>query len=74
MMIGYIFAVVLITAGISIGYLECIILIVPLVIDGVVQYKTRYRSNNLKRLMSGMMYGIGLIQLFANVISDIFGE
>ena len=31
----------------------------PLVVDGTLQYKTRYESTNFRRFMSGMLSGAG---------------
>lgn len=40
------------------------IMLVPLIIDGVVQAKTKYESNNIKRLLTGVLFGVGLTTLF----------
>lgn len=40
------------------------ILMVPMMIDGGVQLVTRYESNNLKRFISGCLFGYGLSVLF----------
>ena len=40
------------------------ILLIPLVIDGTVQAKTKYESNNSKRVCTGFLFGIGLMMLF----------
>ena len=67
MMIGYILAIVLAIFGIRIDYLICMFLVLPLIVDGTVQYATRYTSNNFKRFISGIMYGVGCIQLITNL-------
>ena len=68
MMIGYILAIVLFVFDILFDCLLCVFLILPLVMDGVIQYKTQYISNNFKRVITGIMYGVGLNQL----IIDLF--
>ncbi len=73
MMIGYLVAIVLFIMDMHLTFIASILLILPLIIDGSIQYKTRYTSNNLKRLVTGIMYGIGLIQLLANLIAYIIG-
>lgn len=48
------------------GYdaLYSIILMLPLVIDGLIQNKTSYVSNNFRRLITGCLFGIGIIEVF----------
>lgn len=43
----------------QIGLLLC-----PLVIDGLVQKYTAYESNNLKRIVTGGMFGVGVYCIF----------
>ena len=40
------------------------------VIDGFVQLKTGYESNNIRRLWTGILFGYGLFTLF--IISSAF--
>ena len=40
------------------------VLLIPLVTDGLIQAKTKYESNNTKRLITGVLFGIGLMMLF----------
>ena len=47
-----------------------IVLMLPLVIDGFVQLKTGYESNNIRRLWTGILFGYGLFTLF--IISSAF--
>lgn len=39
------------------------LLMLPLAVDGTVQYFTSYRSNNLKRVVSGFFYGFAFTSL-----------
>lgn len=41
-----------------------IILMIPLVVDGFIQLKTQYESNNSKRLITGILFGYALCNLF----------
>lgn len=41
------------------------LLAVPLVLDGTVQYFTAYESNNLKRVITGFLFGYALFTLAA---------
>ena len=43
----------------------CIILLIPLVVDGFVQLLTKYESTNGKRFVTGVLFGYGLFMLFA---------
>ena len=40
-----------------------ILMLAPLVIDGAVQHRTRYESNNLRRFLTGLLYGYAMIVL-----------
>lgn len=46
------------------GLLWSALLLIPLVIDGGVQALTRYESTNGKRLVTGILFGYGLVNLF----------
>lgn len=50
----------------SFNYTYLIILVIPLIIDGVLQYKTSYVSNNTKRLITGILFGLGFVVLLSN--------
>lgn len=39
-------------------------LLLPLIVDGVVQARTRYESTNGRRLVTGILFGYGGIVLF----------
>ena len=41
-----------------------IAVLLPLVTDGLVQLKTAYESTNLRRLVTGLLFGCGLYGLF----------
>ena len=43
----------------------CILMLVPLIVDGTIQMFTKYESNNLKRFVTGVLFGYGLLMLFA---------
>ena len=42
-----------------------ILLLLPMIIDGVVQLKTSYESNNTRRFITGLLFGYGLVMLIA---------
>lgn len=46
------------------NFVVSVMLMIPLLIDGLVQRYTRYNSNNSKRFISGILFGIASIDLF----------
>lgn len=48
------------------------ILLIPMIIDGMVQHFTRYESNNLTRVVTGTLFGFGITMLFAMSIIAVF--
>ncbi|MGL4849048.1 MAG: DUF2085 domain-containing protein [Clostridium sp.] len=49
-----------------------IIIMIPMIIDGIIQLKTKYESNNFKRVITGILFGIGLSNLFIKSIVYIY--
>ena len=41
------------------------LILVPMVVDGLVQMFTSYESNNRRRFITGFLFGFGLMMLFA---------
>ena len=37
-----------------------LLMLLPLIVDGIVQARTTYESTNLRRLITGILYGYGL--------------
>lgn len=46
------------------GIILSIIILLPMIIDGVVQMLTSYESNNIKRFVTGVFFGYGFLMLF----------
>ena len=46
-----------------------LLILLPMIIDGVIQMTTAYESNNTKRFITGLLFGYGIIMLF--VITSI---
>lgn len=42
-----------------------ILMMLPMIADGMIQLFTRYESNNVRRLWTGMLFGYALMMLFA---------
>lgn len=49
-----------------------IFIMLPMLIDGFLQLKTKYESNNIKRLITGLLFGYGLCNLFIKSIVFTF--
>lgn len=41
----------------------------PLILDGTIQHFTSYNSNNLKRVLTGFLYGIAFMSLITKFFS-----
>lgn len=42
-----------------------VVLMIPMLLDGGLQLKTAYESNNLKRVITGFLFGYSLLTLMA---------
>lgn len=51
-------------------YYCLIALVIPLIIDGIKQYKTNYISKNLTRIITGVLFGVGFVSL--NVFINVY--
>lgn len=70
--IGYIVGIITLFFNVTLNIFTCLLLIVPMVLDGSIQYLTSYHSNNIKRLITGLLSGFGLILLIKAIIIIIF--
>lgn len=52
-----------------------LILMVPMLIDGFAQLLTSYESNNIKRVITGFLFGYALVMLFVifTIMSYMYG-
>ena len=57
-------------------FVYSILLMIPLLIDGLYQRYTKYKSNNLKRVISGTLFGIASIEilLFSVYVNRVIFE
>ena len=63
---GYIIAFLLLCFGIYIPMALCLVFLLPLVLDGGIQLIFNIMSNNIRRFLTGVIFGIGFIQIFTN--------
>lgn len=47
----------------TIPLLICVVLMFPLIIDGIIQYFTKYESTNYKRFITGMLFGFSYTRI-----------
>lgn len=67
--IGYLISIIMCFFNVYIPIVPSILLIFPMGFDGLLQYFTKYNSNNIKRALTGIMSGIGFIQIILNTIT-----
>ena len=80
---GYQFPLCARCTGIAIGHIVAFIfspfvtikysisvLTIPLIIDGTIQYFSAYESTNLKRIISGFLYGFAFTSLMVHSIKS----
>lgn len=70
--IGEVISLILILCGIKINYLYAILLSIPLVVDGGLQYINIWKSNNLRRIITGILAGFGLTYIYLYALSLIW--
>ena len=48
------------------------VMMAPMVADGLIQLLTRYESTNLRRLLTGMLFGYGLVALVVLISRELY--
>lgn len=66
--IGYLLALLFLIFKLTIPVWICSLFLIPLIIDGGIQLLFNIISNNTRRFITGLLFGIGIIQLIINVI------
>ena len=66
--IGYLIAILMLAVGILVPIVLCLSLLVPLVLDGGIQLVFCALSNNTRRVITGIIFGIGFIHMIVNLI------
>ncbi|MCM1173138.1 MAG: DUF2085 domain-containing protein [Clostridium sp.] len=70
--IGYICAVIMLVLKKYICLRTCILLCMPMVIDGGIQFFTKYESKNYRRSYTGFCAGLGFIMILRHIIFNLF--
>lgn len=50
----------------------CALMILPMVLDGGIQYISKYTSTNVRRFLTGILSGYGSISLIVTAIKMLF--
>ena len=70
--LGSIFALILLLvlpqSAAVFSWQMCLAMLLPMVIDGSVQLIGKYESNNLKRVISGILFGFSFIFIIGKII------
>ena len=66
--IGYLIGLILFLVNIRINPGLLLLMCLPCAVDGLVQKFTAYESNNIKRLITGLLIGIAYMQFLLLVI------
>lgn len=70
--IGSILALILAYLNIILSIIFYLMLLIPLIIDGVTQSLNYRKSNNLLRLTTGIIFGVGYVALLINLFLFLF--
>lgn len=62
--IGEIISVICLAFGFEIGFLWGLALVIPLAFDGGLQYIEVFESNNIRRVITGVVAGFGLTYVY----------
>lgn len=77
--LGELISIISILSGARIGFVYALCMLLPLAIDGGLQYIEIWKSNNLRRVITGLIAGFGLtyvyyyaILSFVHMVAKIF--
>lgn len=70
-LVGEIVSIVAFLYGLTFSFLLYLCLGIPAGIDGIVQFKTAYESNNIKRIITGFLLGYGMIGCILTIIAKV---
>lgn len=70
--IGEFISIIAILCTLKIGLIYALVLVLPLAIDGGVQYINVWKSNNLRRVITGILAGFGLTYVYGYFLCAIW--
>lgn len=50
-----------------------LVMLIPLIVDGMVQHLTSYESGNIRRLITGLLFGYALLGLIILSFKVVYG-
>ncbi len=59
-------------AFIHINIIVAFLIMIPMIADGLLQYLTSYESTNIKRFVTGFLFGYGLVAFFLILATEAF--
>ena len=71
-LLGYILSILLLFFEFKLSNIVCLLLLTPLIVDGSIQLLCSIMSTNKRRLITGIFFGIGIIQLIKNIIVSLY--
>lgn len=74
MIFGESISIITLILGVRMHVLSSLVIMIPMILDGVLQLITNYCSNNIKRVVTGLMFGYGFIQFIYNVFIFFFKQ
>ena len=69
---GQIIALILFLLKLYLPWYFCIIFTIPLAVDGTLQYFKKLESNNIRRLITGLLCGFGYFTIVLYILKLIF--
>lgn len=57
---------------IKINLVWLLLIMIPMLLDGFIQLLTKYESNNSKRFITGLLFGISLSYLFIGSVINVY--
>lgn len=69
---GYILALILFCFGFIMPIWLCVILAIPLIIDGGIQLVFNIMSNNIRRFVTGTIYGVAVVDFITKFFVILF--
>lgn len=70
--VGYFISFLLIMFKLNLPIWICLLFIFPMIVDGGLQFLFEIMSNNARRFITGLFFGVGTIQIMKNVFVYIF--
>ena len=71
-LVGQMIAVIMIAIGIRLPVLVAVAIVVPMALDGGMQYVKICMSDNIRRVITGFFAGIGLTYIYFEIIVMIY--